>query len=126
VADLPQAWAAAYQEALAITPPDDRDGVLQDVHWYSGFIGGAFQGYTLGNILAPQFYATALAVHPAIPDEIAAGRFDTLLDWLQSQIYCQGSKYLTADLVQRVTGGPVELGPYKAYLTHKYGELYRL
>ncbi len=48
IADLPDAWMARFQSDFGITPPDHRDGVLQDVHWYSGRIGGVFQGYTLG------------------------------------------------------------------------------
>ena len=59
VDDLPEAWRARYQADLGIAAPDDKDGVLQDVHWYGGVIGGAFQGYTLGNILGAQFYAAA-------------------------------------------------------------------
>ncbi|HET9223599.1 MAG TPA: carboxypeptidase M32, partial [Roseiflexaceae bacterium] len=52
IRDLPDAWYESYQANLGIVPPDDRDGVLQDVHWYAGTIGGAFQGYTLGNIMS--------------------------------------------------------------------------
>ncbi len=59
VADLPEAWRARMHSDLGVTPPDDRDGVLQDVHWYGGIVGGAFQGYTLGNILSAQFFAAA-------------------------------------------------------------------
>jgi Zn-dependent M32 family carboxypeptidase len=40
VQDLPEAWRAAMQADLGIAPSDDRDGCLQDVHWYSGSIGG--------------------------------------------------------------------------------------
>src|SRR6266542_1225701 len=54
ISDLPEAWNERFNEDLGITPPDDRNGVLQDVHWYSGRIGGVFQGYTLGNILGAQ------------------------------------------------------------------------
>ncbi|HXF64947.1 MAG TPA: carboxypeptidase M32 [Caldilineaceae bacterium] len=126
VAELPDAWRARYQEYLGVEPPDDRDGVLQDVHWYGGIVGGMFQGYTLGNIMAAQFYAAALQAHPEIPAEIEQGRFTTLLGWLQRNIYRHGSKYLTADLVQQVTGGPIQLGPYQDYLTGKYSELYGL
>src|SRR5690606_37653504 len=82
IAELPEAWRARYQEYLGVQSPDDRDGVLQDVHWYGGLIGGAFQGYTLGNILCGQFYAAALKAHPEIPEEIEQGRFDTLHGWL--------------------------------------------
>ena len=54
IKDLPEAWHARYQSDLGLHAPDDRDGVLQDVHWYGGIIGGVFQGYTLGNILSAQ------------------------------------------------------------------------
>ena len=74
VADLPEAWRARYQADLGIAAPGDKDGVLQDVHWFGGVIGGAFQGYTLGNILGAQFYASALKAHPGIPAEIAQRR----------------------------------------------------
>jgi len=126
VRDLPQAWRERYQSDLGIAPPDDRDGVLQDVHWYSGPIGGSFQGYTLGNVLAAQFYATALHEHPEIPEELASGKFDTLLGWLQDKIYRHGTKYTPSELVERVAGGPIQIEPYIAYLRAKYGELYQL
>jgi carboxypeptidase Taq len=126
IADLPEAWRSRYQQYLGVTPPDDRDGVLQDVHWYGDFIGGAFQGYTLGNILAAQFYAAALQAHPEIPDQIAAGEFATLHGWLREQIYRHGRKFTADELVQRVTGGPIQLQPYKDYLSKKYSDLYGL
>ncbi len=124
VADLPAAWHARYQESLGLHAPDDRDGVLQDVHWFGGPIGGAFQGYTLGNIMAAQFYDAALRAHPAIPDEIAQGQFGALHTWLRSQIYRHGSKFTAAELLQRVTGQPLTLEPYLAYLRGKYGVIY--
>ncbi len=99
---------------------------MQDVHWYFGAIGGAFQGYTLGNIMSGQFYEAALRAHPEIPAEIAAGRFDTLLGWLRANIYQHGSKFTANELLQRVTGGPLRIEPYIGYLRAKYGEMYRL
>lgn len=126
IADLPRLWRERYTEYLGVEPPDDRNGVLQDVHWFAGPIGGSFQGYTLGNILAGQFYAAALDAHPTIPTEISRGRFDTLHTWMRDHIYRHGRKYNTAELVQRITGGPIRLEPYQAYLRHKYGDLYNL
>ncbi len=126
VADLPEAWRARYQADLGIASPDDRDGCLQDVHWFGGVIGGAFQGYTLGNILAAQFYASALRAHPEIPAEIGRGEFGVLHGWLRENIYQHGSKFTAAELVERVTGGPLSIEPYIAYLRGKYGELYQM
>jgi carboxypeptidase Taq len=123
VKDLPDAWNAAYKRDLGIEPPDDRDGVMQDVHWYSYQIGGAFQGYTLGNIMSALFYDAALKAHPQIPAEMRAGRYDTLLGWLRENIYRYGSKYTAGELVRRVTGGELTIAPYVAYLSGKYREM---
>ncbi len=126
IGDLPAAWRERYQADLGIVPPADRDGVLQDVHWYDGIIGGAFQGYTLGNIMNAQFYEAALRAHPEIPAEIARGEFATLHNWLKTNIYQHGSKYTASELVESVTGQPLSIEPYIRYLRAKYGELYRI
>ncbi len=126
VQDLPEIWNARYQEYLGVQSPDDRDGILQDVHWYGGIIGGAFQGYTLGNIMSAPFFDTALLAHPEIPAEIARGEYGTLHGWLRENIYQHGAKFTAAELVERVTGGPLTIEPYIRYLTNKYGELYTL
>ena len=126
VRDLPQAWRERVEADLGVVPPDDRDGVLQDVHWYGGIIGGAFQGYTLGNILSTQFFEAALQAHPRIAAEIEAGEFGTLHGWLKENIYQHGRKYTPSELVERVTGGPLSVEPYVRYLRTKYGELYKL
>ncbi len=126
VKDLPDAWNARYKSDLGIEPPDNRDGILQDVHWYSGPIGGSFQGYTLGNILAAQVYKTAILAHPEIPNEIKQGKYKTLLTWLQDNIYMHGSKFTAPELIERVTGESLHVEPYIDYLMTKYGELYAL
>ena len=126
VADLPESWRERFQTDFGIVPPDDRDGVLQDVHWYSGPVGGAFQGYTLGNILGAQFFESALDSHPEILSEIGVGEFGTLHGWLRENIYQHGSKFTASELVQHVTGGSLRIEPYISYLRQKYGELYEL
>jgi carboxypeptidase Taq len=99
---------------------------LQDVHWYAGPIGGGFQGYTIGNILSAQFYDAAVKAQPEIPREIAAGRFDTLHQWLRVEVYQHGRKFTPNELVERATGSEMNIGPYLSYLRAKYGDLYRL
>ena len=126
VKDLPEAWRARFAADFGIAPPDDRDGCLQDVHWYAGAVGGGFQGYTIGNILAAQFHDAALRAHPEIPGEMARGEFATLHTWLRENLYRHGRKFTPDELVERATGGPMRIAPYVAYLRTKYGELYRL
>jgi carboxypeptidase Taq len=126
IKDLPEVWRAAMKSDLGITPPDDRDGCLQDVHWYGGSIGGAFQSYTIGNILAAQFYDAAVKAYPDIPREIVCGTFTALHGWLVDNIYRHGCKYRPNELVRRATGSPMRMEPYVAYLRGKYGKLYQL
>ena len=126
VRHLPQAWNDRYRTDLGITPPDDRLGVMQDVHWYGGTIGGSFQGYTLGNIMSAMFYDAALKAHPEISREIEQGHFETLRTWLGENIYRHGRKFTANELLERVTGGPLQVGPYIKYLRDKYGKLYTL
>ncbi len=122
--DLPEAWHARYQSDLGIQAPDDVDGVLQDVHWYAGLIGGSFQGYTLGNIMSGLFFNQAVDAHPEIPTEIEQGKFSTLHSWLKDNIYQHGSKYTANELIERVTGASLTIQPYVDYLRKKYGALY--
>ncbi len=126
VGDLPHAWRERYRTDLGIVPGNDRDGVLQDVHWFSGTIGGGFQGYTLGNILGSQFFQAACAAHPAIPAAIAGGRFEPLHGWLADNVYTHGCRYTPTELVEQATGHPLDIAPYLGYLETKFGELYTL
>lgn len=126
VRDLPEVWRTCYTSDIGITPPDDKDGVLQDVHWYAGIIGGSFQGYTLGNIMGAQFFSKAVQECPEIVDEMARGEFGALQKWLTTNIYQHGSKFTADELVQRVTGEPLSIEPYIKYLKDKYGAMYSL
>jgi carboxypeptidase Taq len=111
---------------LGVAPVDDRDGCLQNVHWYSGYIGGRFQSYTIGNILSAQFYAAALEAHPDIPRDTAGGEFRTLHKWLRDNVYRHGSKFTPNYLIERATGTAMSMTPYFDYLRGKYATLYRL
>jgi carboxypeptidase Taq len=126
IAELPEAWRDRYQEYLGVSSPTDRDGVLQDVHWFAGMIGGSFQGYTLGNILSGQFNAAARKAIPNLNEQWQEANFEPLHTWLRENIYRHGRKYTTLELVKRVTGGPIDLGPYQQYLTTKYSDIYGL
>ena len=126
VRDLPEAWNERYRSDLGVVPTSDSNGVLQDVHWYSGTVGGMFQCYTLGNLMSAQFFETALKAIPAIPEQIARGDFQPLHNWLQSNIYCHGRKYTAEELLERVTGSPLSIEPLLRHIRSKYGELYAL
>ena len=100
--------------------------MLQDVHWYDGIVGGAFQSYALGNIMGAQFFAAARRDLVNLDDQIGAGEFAALRLWLTERIYRHGRKFTAPEIVQRATGEPLSIAPYLAYLNTKYGALYGL
>jgi carboxypeptidase Taq len=125
VSDLPELWNTRMREYLGLEPPSDREGVLQDVHWSLGYIG-YFPTYTLGNLLAAQFYNQAVSMVPAIPDQIEHGEFSALFAWMREKIHTPGAKYTPVEHVRRVTGGPLQTGPFLDYIRQKYAEIYDL
>ncbi len=125
VGDLPELWNEKIEAYLGVRPPNDAQGVLQDVHWSSGYLG-YFPTYSLGNLLAAQFYNQAVSDRPGIPAQIERGEFGDLLGWMREHIHAVGKTYTPAELVERVTGGPIRTEPFLAYVREKYAELYEL
>jgi carboxypeptidase Taq len=125
VADLPAAWNAKMEEYLGVTPENDAQGVLQDIHWANGLFG-YFPTYAIGNVLSVQFFDEALKAHPEIPEQIAEGELTALLGWLRENVHHHGARYEPNELVERATGRPLDTTPYLRHLKSKFGELYDL
>ncbi len=123
VKDIPDAWNAKYEEYLGITPKTDSEGCLQDVHWSMGSIG-YFPTYTMGNLLSYQIWAAMQADLGDLDALIAVGDFAPILNWLQTKIYRQGSKFPPKELIASVTGKPMGAEDYLAGLGAKYRNLY--
>jgi carboxypeptidase Taq len=121
--DLPGAWNEKYKHYLGITPPNDREGVLQDVHWSAGLIG-YFPTYALGNLYAAQFFEQANRDLGGLHGQFVKGEFEPLRNWLREKIHRQGQCYTASELVERVTGKPLSHAPLMAYLKGKFGPLY--
>jgi len=118
-ADLPGAWNEGVKRLLGLEPPEDRLGCLQDIHWYDG-AWGYFPTYTLGAMAAAQIFQAAVATVPAIPDDIARGRFASLVDWLRANVHGKGSLLSTRDLLVQATGRPLDTQAFKAHLQRRY------
>ncbi|HYT35594.1 MAG TPA: carboxypeptidase M32, partial [Ktedonobacteraceae bacterium] len=71
IESLPGLWNAKYHEYLGIEPRNDSEGVLQDIHWSSGF--GYFPSYTLGNLYSAQIYSALRKHFPNFDEQLASG-----------------------------------------------------
>lgn len=123
--DLPEAWNAKYTEYLGVTPRNDSEGCLQDVHWSGGSIG-YFPTYTMGNLLSYQIWR-ALQKDVGDTDALMAkGDFKPILGWLRENVYSKGKKYPPKELVKRATGKELDATDYLEGLGAKYREIYSL
>ena len=123
VKDLPDLWNTRMREYLGVTPPNDAEGVLQDIHWSSGSIG-YFSTYALGNLISAQLWERINKDIRNLDEQIRKGKFEELLAWLRTNVHKHGRKYNPQDLVQKVTGSRISSEPYVRYLTGKYSEIY--
>jgi carboxypeptidase Taq len=123
VRDLPWAWKDASRELLGLVPANDREGVLQDVHWSDGAFG-YFPSYCLGNMMAAQLWYRALQERPALEQDFSRGDFSWLLNWLRENVHAQGRRYELPELVRRATGAELSPRSLIRYLKERYGRLY--
>ena len=119
-ADLPEAWNARFEELLGLPVPDNRLGVLQDVHWASGAFG-YFPTYQLGNVMSVQIWEAAKDALPDLDRQFEQGDFSALGRWLRESLYGHGRKFTPKETLARVAGGPLDPEPYLRYLRTKYG-----
>jgi carboxypeptidase Taq len=119
VADLPGAWNDGLRSLLGITPPDDAQGCLQDIHWYDGAFG-YFPSYTLGAMAAAQLMAAARRAVPGLAEAIGRGDLSPLLDWLRGAVHGRGSLLGFNDLLRAATGKPLDPADFEAHLTLRY------
>ena len=110
-------------ETLGVTPPNDAEGCLQDIHWSAGLFG-YFPTYTLGNLYAAQLFAKAQTDLGGLDEAFARGDFRGLLEWPRANVHRHGQRYRPAALIERITGTKPDHRPLIDALRQKYGELY--
>jgi carboxypeptidase Taq len=118
-ADLPGAWAAAMREMLGVAADNDREGCLQDIHWYDGN-WGYFPTYTLGALIAAQLFESVQRDVPGLMQTIAAGEFASLIEWVRERVHSKGSLLSTAQLVETATGQSLGTASFERHLRDRY------
>jgi carboxypeptidase Taq len=121
VADLPEAWNANLEQRLNIRPNGDVEGCLQDIHWAVGHFG-YFPSYALGAVIAGQLNEAMRAARPALDEEVAAGHFGGVMDWLRDNVHGVGARLPVQELIKQATGKPLTAAAYLRYLEAKYLE----
>jgi carboxypeptidase Taq len=121
VADLPEAWNANLEQRLGVRPTNDVEGCLQDIHWAVGHFG-YFPSYALGAVIAAQLNEALRAAEPGLDEDIGAGRFGGVMDWLRDNVHGVGARLPVKELIKQATGKPLSAAAYLRYLETKYLE----
>ena len=125
VDDLPDIWDDMYEEYLGIRAPNRTLGVLQDIHWSFGAFG-YFPTYTLGNLYSAQLLTAARKNLPNHDEDMRAGNFTPLLQWMRENVHVRGSIVTPAELIEEATGHPPSPDDFVEYLREKVERLYNL
>ena len=119
VRDLPEAWNTRMQDRLGVKPTNDAEGCLQDVHWAVGSFG-YFPSYAIGAVIAGQLYESLRADRPELDQEIAAGHFGGLFEWLRTNVHSLGASLSMPEIIERATGRPLSASAWLRYVEGKY------
>jgi carboxypeptidase Taq len=119
IAELPLAWNDGLHALLAVAPKDDREGCLQDIHWYDGAFG-YFPSYTLGAMAAAQLMAAARRALPALDVSLMRGDLSPLVGWLAEHVHLKGSRLGFNALLLEATGEALNPAAFQAHLIARY------
>jgi carboxypeptidase Taq len=125
VKELPDFWNTHFKEYLGITPTNDAEGVLQDIHWSIGAFG-YFSTYALGNLISLQLWDKMKEDHPDVDELMRQGDFSAIFNWMNDKVYQHGSKFEPKELVKRITGSEIDGKLYMEYLKEKFSAIYGL
>ena len=121
---LNETWKEMYKKYLGIEVPNDRDGILQDVHWSDGSFG-YFPTYALGSAMAAQFM-NKMREDIDVDDLLRNNKFEVIVEWLKENIHKYGALYDGNEIMKMATGKKLDVNEYIEYLEDKYKELYNL
>ena len=119
VEDLPRAWNEKYTEYLGVTPQNDAEGVLQDIHWASGLFG-YFPSYALGSAIASQLFACMKREMP-LEKYLEEGNLLPIREFLREHVHQWGKAKTTGEILRETTGEDFDARYYVEYLKEKFG-----
>ena len=124
ISDLPKVWNEKYQEYLGLTPANDAEGVLQDMHWAAGNFG-YFPSYALGSAISAQIYYFMLEKMP-FEKYLSEGNLSPIQEFLRQNIHKYGATKITGDILFEMMNEGLNAEYFIRYLTEKYTKLYNL
>ena len=122
---LPEIWNEMSAKILRYTPKNNREGILQDVHWSAGLIG-YFPTYALGNLYCAMFTKQIKKEMKDFSSYVESGNFAPIKNWFIEKIWNNGAIYEPSVLLKNITGKELSSDEFIEYLLDKYNTIFSL
>ncbi|MCR5184633.1 MAG: carboxypeptidase M32 [Bacilli bacterium] len=122
VNDIPAMWNKLYKDYLGVGVPNDSLGVLQDVHWSSGF--GYFPSYAIGNCYNAM-YIKRMEKEIPFRSLLEKGDFTTINKWMKENVFIHANVLTPKEWIKELTGESLSPKAFLKYLNNKYKDIYQ-
>lgn len=122
--EYPKLWNKLYKEYLGIDVPNDKEGILQDIHWAFGECG-YFPTYSLGSAYGAQLYHQ-MAKEMDIDEAFGDVNLAKVNKWLKEHVHKYGGLKTPREILLDSTGEEFNPKYYVDYLINKYKKIYNL
>lgn len=119
--DAAKEWNKLYEEYLGVKPSNDKEGILQDVHWTSGF--GYFPSYAIGNAYNAM-YLKEFKKEYDFDKVVSSGDLQTIKEWLKKHIFKDANHLEPKEWIKSITNKELNAKDFLEYLNNKYKDIY--
>jgi len=118
---ITEAWNEKYKEYLGVMPENDREGVLQDIHWTDSF--GYFPAYALGNFYNAMYYEK-MKEELDVEKLLMQGEFAPINQWMKEHVFQKADRQNPSEWIEEITGKKLAADAFLTYLEQKYTKIY--
>ena len=122
--ELPAIWNRMYKDYLGVDVPNDKLGILQDVHWAGGSFG-YFPTYALGSAYGAQLLAS-MKKDLNFDEVVSMNNLKEVNEWLKEKIHKYGQTKTPDELLQSSTGESFDAKYFVEYLKTKFKTIYKI
>ena len=117
--ELPDIWNKKMKEYLNIEVKENKDGLMQDIHWSEGGFG-YFPSYLLGSIYDGMFLESVEKKFGNIDNILKSGKIKDITKYLIDNIYQYGGAYTSLEIIDKICKKELSIKPLIKYYKNKY------
>ncbi len=119
--ELPSIWNQKYKEYLDMDITNDREGILQDMHWSEGAFG-YFPFYLMGTIFDGMLLDHINEKLGNVDDLLKNGNIKEITKYLNKNIHTYGGIYNINEVSNRLFKSDLKVEPIIRYFKNKYNK----